>query len=94
MTEETFTPNSILYEPLNAEKILAQRDENGFISGLVLVDISDIIDGDLESLLDTVSEKLVGSPLGMEIEYKPVGALNGDIVMRVTLDPTMVLDAG
>jgi hypothetical protein len=90
--EEPISPESVLQEPLTPEQILERQDDQGFVSGLILIDTGDMIDGDLESVLDLLSERLVGSPLGMEIEYEATGVLDGSIVMRVTLDPAMVLE--
>lgn len=82
-----------LLSPLNAAEITERLDEHGHVSGIVAIDLTDLIDGDLESVLDLLSERLVGSTLGMEIDYSPVHVQDdGVLLMRVTLDPSMVLD--
>lgn len=83
----------VLTAPLAPAEIAARLDSDGMVSGLVAVDVSDLIDGDLEYVLDLLSERLVGSSLGMEIDYQPVHVQDsGALVMRVTLDPSMILD--
>jgi hypothetical protein len=88
-------PNEVIYSPLTTQQIVERLDDQGFITGLVVIDLSSVIDGDLESFLDDLSERLVGSSLGMEIDYTPHSILtDGSIVMSVTLNPSMVLDIG
>jgi len=84
----------VLHTPLTREQIVARQKENGFVTGRVLLDPEALIDGDLESFLDQLSERLVDSSLGMEINYEAVAVSEGSIVFQVTLDPTMVLEVG
>lgn len=39
----------------------------------VTVDLSDVIDLDLEGFLDLISERAYGTPLAQDIEYEIVG---------------------
>lgn len=87
------TSTTYLTDPLTIDQIKASLDEDGYVTGDVLVDISDAIDGDLESWLDLCSERLTGSICGMDINYDTIGAIDdGTLIVRVTLDPSMILD--
>jgi hypothetical protein len=94
MTDASPSPENVLRSPLTPKQIVEQRTNGGYVTGLVLLDTADMIDGDLESVLDTLSERLVGSSLGMDIAYEAVAVQEGTLVMRVTLDPSMVLEVG
>jgi hypothetical protein len=92
MPPDTYNFADVLHTPLTPEQIIARRDGDGFVSGLVLMETEEMINGDLESVLDTLSERLVNSSLGMEIDYQPAAVLDdGSIVMRVALNPAAVL---
>lgn len=82
----------LLREPLDASTIRARLDEYGYVTGCVAVETDEMIEGDLESFLDLISERLVGSSLGMDLSYRAVGVDDGDVVFEVTLDPSAVLD--
>ena len=90
----TNLPEDFLHIPLTHEQIIERREEDGFITGRVLLDLEALIGADLESFLDQLSESLVGSSLGMDISYEAVAISEGSIVFQVTLDPTMVLEVG
>ncbi len=89
------------------DQIIGACDENGYVIGTVVIDLSYIIHNDRESFLDLLSERLVGSPLLMDMRwevdhtYDPMldfrfdgTTLGGDeIALAVTGDVSMVLDA-
>ena len=58
--------------PLTKEAVCRYKDDNNYIRGIVKVELSDMIENDLEGFLDLISEKLTGSPLLMDIGYEPV----------------------
>ena len=76
---------------LTRQQMERQLYEMGQCSGVVAVDLNDIIDGDLESFLDLLSTLLTGSPMLSDIEYKVVGADAGDVLIEVDGDPTLIL---
>lgn len=84
-----------LAEPLTQEQMKAMKDEDGYITGIVSVDLSDIIDNNFEGFLDMTSEKLTGTKLLMDISYKAVGVDKGGLTLfvEVTGDPSEILGA-
>ena len=91
LTEEEFYGRAVLHEPLTPDQIRARMDDDGYVAGLVPMDLDDTTDG-LESTLDALSERLVGSGLLMDIDYRPVAVTrDGTIIVRVAGDPSMVL---
>ena len=88
-----------LTKPLTKQEMTEKMDENGYICENVLVDISDMIDNDIEGFIDTISEKLTGSPCLMDVSYKVVGIVGkeddkhaGLLVMEVSGDVSEILD--
>lgn len=81
-----------LLKPFTVAEIRQNLDANGYISGDVLVDLSDIIDNDLEGFLDIISEKLVGNDLLMDITYEVAGGSKDGVVINVTGDPSIAID--
>lgn len=68
-------------------------DENGYVSGEITIELQDIIDGDLENLLDELSERLIGSICGSDIQYECKSITpDGTIRLEVTVDASMELD--
>lgn len=56
--------------PLMTQWILC--DENGYLEGNVLFDMSELVTEDEETLLDLMSNRLVGDPLLSDISYKAI----------------------
>ena len=76
--------------PAKAEPYL---DSEGYVSAVVAVDLSDLIDNDFEAVLDILAELLVGSELLMDINYEVAGALPGNpgsVLLKVSGDPSEV----
>ena len=63
-----------LAEPLTKEQIAQQMRDTGSVTGIVALEIGDIIDYDFESFLDLLSEQLIGNDLLMDFGYKMIGA--------------------
>lgn len=62
-------------------------DENGYLEGNVLFDMSELVTGDEETLLDCMSNRLVGDPLLSDISYKAIGTTaDGGIIVNVRGD--------
>ncbi len=70
----------------------ALRGENeGYITGTVPVDLSEIIEGDLESFLDLLSEKVTGTELLTDITYEIVGFEEAILFIKVTGDVSSIV---
>lgn len=67
-------------------------DEHGYIRGEVIVDLSDLIDSDLEGALDLFSDRLTGSDILMDIAYKALRVEDGSVVIEVSGDPSMIIE--
>lgn len=63
----------ILTKPYTDDEIKQHMDANGYISGLIYVPVSALIHLDFETFLDTISTKLVGSPLLSDVDYNLIG---------------------
>lgn len=62
-------------------------DENGYLEGNVLFDMSELVTEDEETLLDWMSNRLVGDPLLSDISYKAIGTTaDGGIIVNVRGD--------
>lgn len=85
--------SDLILEPLTAGEIEKIRNEDGYISARVIIELHDIIDNDLEGFLDILSEKLVGDDLLMDIDYKVTGVANeNEVVIEVSGDPSASLE--
>jgi len=86
-----------LKAPLTMEQIVDMTKEDSYLRAIpVTVDFYELIDGDLESFLDKLSEAVTGSEGGLtEISYRPVGVTDdGRIVVAVTGDVSDFLKDG
>lgn len=70
------------------EEILIVMDEDCILEGKVKVELSHIIDGDLESFLDLLDEKLTGSLMLQEINYEMIKCIpkENSIIFNVSGD--------
>lgn len=84
----------ILEGPLTEEQMKEMiTEDNPYLSGNIIVDQNEMIDNDLEGFLDLISERLTGSPLLMDIDYKPIDVLeDGRIIFRARGDVSSILD--
>ena len=62
-----------LCAPLSEVTIRKHMDKDNYISGVIKIHISDMIDNDFEDFLDFISTELVGNELLMNIDYKVLG---------------------
>ena len=68
-------------------------DRFPYVTGIVTVELDDLLHGDFETFLDDVSTKLVGSLLLMDIGYRVVGTTGDTLIqIEVTGDASAVLD--
>ena len=64
---------TIVEHPYTPKEIRSSMKADGLISGVVKVELRDIINTDFEGFLDILSENLIGNPCLMGIDYKIVG---------------------
>lgn len=84
---------AILDTPLTAYELGARADDDGIVSGLASMSMSDLIENDLESHLDDIGEKLAGSSLLMEPTATPVSvAADGSMVVRLQGDASAIIE--
>ena len=87
--------NRVLAEPLSLEQIRDMASENdGWVTGVVSVDLAEVIDGDIEVFNDILSERLTGGGLLSDIGYRVVGlgeSIN-ELLIEVSGDAAMILD--
>lgn len=77
----------------SAEEVIASRDENNYVEGYIEVHVSTLVDNDLESFLDIISEELVGSDLLMDVNYSVVGLEDNDmLILKVSGDVSSIID--
>jgi hypothetical protein len=77
--------------PFSQASLRASVRRGEYVSGIVAVDLGDIIDRDLEGLLDELSMLLTGSELLMDITYTVVGHEGQTLWLEVTGDATEVV---
>lgn len=97
--KETFSEQLYCYKgvsypvgPLTKEAVCRYKDDNNYIRGIVKVELSDMIENDLEGFLDLISEKLTGSPLLMDIGYEPVSVFEEELYLLVSGDVSEICD--
>lgn len=97
--KETFSEQLYCYKgvsypvgPLTKEAVCRYKDDNNYIRGIVKVELSDMIENDLEGFLDLISEKLTGSPLLMDIGYEPVSVSEEELYLLVSGDVSEICD--
>ena len=79
-------------QPFTRKEALDFTGAGSFITGIVPVDLSEIIDNDLEGFLDIISEKLVSNGLLMDISYRVVGNLGNTLYLEVSGDISQAYD--
>lgn len=97
--KETFSEQLYCYKgvsypvgPLTKEAVCRYKDDNNYIRGIVKVELSDMIENDLDGFLDLISEKLTGSPLLMDIGYEPVSVSEEGLYLLVSGDVSEICD--
>lgn len=87
---------SIKQGPLSMEEMRRQAlENNGIVTGAVFVSLDAIIGGNLETLLDILSEKLTGSTLlcGTAYEFMPESSSSTTLCFKVSGDASMILES-
>lgn len=97
--KETFSEQLYCYKgvsypvgPLTKEAVCRYKDDNNYIRGIVKVELSDLIENDLDGFLDLISEKLTRSPLLMDIGYEPVSVSEEGLYLLVSGDVSEICD--
>lgn len=84
---------AILDTPLSAYEIGVRADEDGWVSGLATMDMSDLIDNDIEGVNDKIGNELVGSELLMEPSATPVSVLDsGTLLMKYEGNASAIIE--
>lgn len=77
----------VLREAMDREQLEKVMDVNKYVTVVVPVLLSDIIDSDLEGFLDLLSELVTASWLLIDITYRVIGVENDStILLEVTGD--------
>ena len=63
----------LLEQPFTRTQIEAIQNTAGSISGIITVDLHELIDNDFEGLMDIFEGRLVAEGVLMDISYKVVG---------------------
>jgi hypothetical protein len=87
----------LLDKPLTIEEMrkMAEAGVPGglFVTGVVAVDLNDIIDNDLDGFMDHLSELLTGTEILMNIDYDVVGYEEHNVLhIKVSGDVSAVLE--
>ena len=79
----------LLTAPLSLADMRARKAETGYVSGVISVNLEELIHRDHEGLLDFLSMRLTGGDLLNGMEYEIVGCdlENQMIHLKVTGDP-------
>jgi hypothetical protein len=81
--------DALLYVTCPNKRVF-QRDESGYITGEVAVDLGVFIDHLLEGVIDVLSEALTGSSLLMDVGWRVVGHDGDTLGLLVSGDPSEV----
>ena len=77
-------------------KVIYTENPEAVLTGVIAVDLSDLMDNTFSDILDILSEGLIGSQMLMEINYSPVAVSKEDslIYMQVSgyIDATELLE--
>lgn len=74
----------LLEQPYTRTQIEAIQNTAGSVSGIVSVDLHELIVNDIDGLMDIFEERLVAEGVLMDISYKVVGTgLNDEVHMYV-----------
>jgi hypothetical protein len=82
----------VLTRPLTHAQMRRQMDANGYVEGVVPVDLDEIIDSDRDTFLSMMSELLTDSSELEDLEYEVVGADGDTLHILVSGDATALLD--
>ena len=85
--------DTLLTKPLTMIEMFRSCNDDCYLEGEVLADLSDIINFDYEEFLDLLSVRLTGNPCLMDISYRVVDVLeNNLLVISVRGDVSEILE--
>ena len=77
--------DEILWRPLSKQEIEQMMLDDEYVHGNIILTTYELINNDLEGVLDIISERLIESPLLMDINYSVVSLYAEDeLVFCVT----------
>lgn len=80
----------IIQHPLKNSEVDNLLDDENYISAIVPLDLDTIIDADgMEGFNNIVEERLLRQGIMADITYRPVGILDGMILIQVTCQVDM-----
>ena len=82
----------VLTRPLTQAQIRRQMDANGYVEGVIPVDLDEIVDSDRDAFIAMLSEMLTDSPDLDDLEYEVVGNDGDTLHIEVSGDATALLD--
>jgi|SRR5581483_11248625 len=81
-----------LNTPLSLDAMRQAEANDSYVSGIVALHLGEVIDHNLESFLDDIAVKLMGSELLMDINYRVVGFRpDGTLLLCVTGDASEII---
>lgn len=79
--------------PMTVKEMEAAVDDDSFVSGVISVELSEVIDLDLEGFLDLIGERLVEhGELLMQSSWDVIGHAGDTLLLNVTGDVSQILD--
>jgi hypothetical protein len=82
----------ILTRPLTEKQMRKQMDANGYVEGIVPVELEEIVDMDRSAFLVLLSELLTDSTELEDVDYELVGHDGSTLHLHVTGDATSILE--
>ena len=70
-----------IWQPLTKREIINLIETDGMVKANIGITLDDLLDGDLEVLNDIASEKLTGTVVLQEIDYKVVDVDDSNIIV-------------
>jgi hypothetical protein len=82
-----------LEKPMTIEELAEKRNENGYVSANVLMDLSFLLENDFETILDRMSSLVTGTSVLMDINYSLVAVCDPQtLIMEVSGDVSLIVD--
>lgn len=82
----------LILKPMTEKELRDNMDENGYIEADVIIGFHNILNVDMETFLDCISEAATGSPLLMDVAYQAIGIADKDnLIIRVRGDASEII---
>lgn len=81
----------LLKKPLSTDEIRKHMDQDGYVSGIVEIELNDILDKNLDEFFDLLAIRLTDNELLMNISYDIVGHLENTLYIKVTGDASEII---